>query len=44
MVGIPHENLGEVPALFVVPRAGQNIAMCCKSRRGKCYRHETRLL
>jgi hypothetical protein len=24
MVGIPYEHLGEVPALFVVPRADQN--------------------
>ena len=24
VVGVPHEHLGEVPALFVVPRAGQN--------------------
>ena len=24
VVGAPHEHLGEVPALFVVPRAGQN--------------------
>lgn len=25
VVGIPHEHLGEVPALFVVPRAGKSI-------------------
>jgi long-chain acyl-CoA synthetase len=25
VVGIPHEHLGEVPALFVVPRAGQSV-------------------
>jgi acyl-CoA synthetase (AMP-forming)/AMP-acid ligase II len=25
VVGVPHEHLGEVPALFVVPRAGQKI-------------------
>jgi long-chain acyl-CoA synthetase len=25
VVGVPHEHLGEVPALFVVPRPGQNI-------------------
>jgi long-chain acyl-CoA synthetase len=25
VVGIPHEHLGEVPALFVVPRAGQAV-------------------
>jgi len=27
VVGIPHEHLGEVPALFVVPRQGQSIAV-----------------
>jgi acyl-CoA synthetase (AMP-forming)/AMP-acid ligase II len=27
VVGVPHEHLGEVPALFVVPRAGQTIAV-----------------
>jgi acyl-coenzyme A synthetase/AMP-(fatty) acid ligase len=25
VVGVPHEHLGEVPALFVVPRPGQTI-------------------
>jgi long-chain acyl-CoA synthetase len=25
VVGVPHEHLGEVPALFVVPRAGQAV-------------------
>jgi long-chain acyl-CoA synthetase len=27
VVGVPHEHLGEVPALFVVPRPGQTIAV-----------------
>jgi long-chain acyl-CoA synthetase len=27
VVGVPHEHLGEVPALFVVPRPGQTIAI-----------------
>jgi len=27
VVGVPHEHLGEVPALFVVPRFGQTIAV-----------------
>jgi acyl-CoA synthetase (AMP-forming)/AMP-acid ligase II len=27
VVGIPHEHLGEVPALFVVPRPGAEIAV-----------------
>jgi acyl-coenzyme A synthetase/AMP-(fatty) acid ligase len=25
VVGVPHEHLGEVPALFAVPRPGQTI-------------------
>ena len=25
VVGIPHEHLGEVPALFVVPRPGRTV-------------------
>ena len=25
VVGVPHEHLGEVPALFVVPRPGQTL-------------------
>jgi len=37
VVGIPHEHLGEVPALFVVPRAGKTIEVeglltHCRSR------------
>src|SRR5215475_1036150 len=27
VVGVPHEHLGEVPALFVVPRPGQTVAI-----------------
>ena len=25
VVGVPHQHLGEVPALFVVPRPGQTV-------------------
>jgi len=37
VVGIPHEHLGEVPALFVVPRAGETVEVeslltHCRSR------------